>query len=87
MWNCNVFTLSQESYASYLFAVHDLQSSQPAKKEKRKLTHFVLLELDKTVKINSSLPLGQLSKVPVRVKPLSPKNDQHQLSCCNITAL
>ena len=31
--------------------------------------------------------MGQLSKVPVTVKPLSPKNDQHQLSCCNITAL
>ena len=78
--------LSQESYASYLFAVHDLQSSQPAEKEKGKSTLF-LPKLDKRVIINSSTLLGQLSKVPVTVKPLSPKSDQHQLSRCNITAL
>ena len=79
--------LSQESYASYLFAVHDLQSSQPAKKEKGKSTLFFLPKLDKRVIINSSTLLGQLSKAPVTVKPLSPKSDQHQLSRCNITAL
>ena len=73
--------------ASYLFAVHDLQSSQPAKKEKGKSTLFFLPKLDKRVIINSSTLLGQLSKAPVTVKPLSPKSDQHQLSRCNITAL
>ena len=78
--------LSQESYASYLFAVHDLQSSQPAEKEKGNQLFF-LPKLDKRVIINSSTLLGQLSKAPVTVKPLSPKSDQHQLSRCNITAL
>ena len=48
---------------------------------------FFLPKLDKRVIINSSTLLGQLSKVPVTVKPLSPKSDQHQLSHCNITAL
>ena len=52
-----------------------------------KLDSIFLPKLDKRVILNSSTPLGQLSKVPVTVKPLSPKNDQHQLSCCNITAL
>ena len=52
-----------------------------------KLDSIFLPKLDKRIILNSSTPLGQLSKVPDTVKPLSPKNDQHQLSCCNITAL
>ena len=48
---------------------------------------FFLPKLDKRVIINSSTLMGQLSKAPVTVKPLSPKSDQHQLSRCNITAL